>query len=155
MIINVFKYVKETECYNLGSQVRCVCVSIQCLGIPCAFLVYYSASASHTLLLLFWMLRWLRTGLPTCQLWVALFPFPHMHTPGFSLWSQTEPTVIIFLWKYLILCSQETCWYSLHDVFLYWPAWLCVIALEIVWLCLTFLLPVPGCPTLVKSYSWS
>ncbi|KAI7811150.1 heparan-alpha-glucosaminide N-acetyltransferase isoform X1 [Triplophysa rosa] len=43
--------------------------------------------------------------------------------------------------------SSETRWYSLHDVFLYWPAWLCVIALEIVWLCLTFLLPVPGCPT--------
>nr|XP_055061712.1 heparan-alpha-glucosaminide N-acetyltransferase [Misgurnus anguillicaudatus] len=43
--------------------------------------------------------------------------------------------------------SSESCWYSLHDIFLYWPAWLCVIAFEIVWLCLTFLLPVPGCPT--------
>lgn len=43
--------------------------------------------------------------------------------------------------------SNESCWYSLHDIFLYWPAWLCVIAFEIVWLCLTFLLPVPGCPT--------
>ncbi|XP_051559292.1 heparan-alpha-glucosaminide N-acetyltransferase-like isoform X1 [Myxocyprinus asiaticus] len=43
--------------------------------------------------------------------------------------------------------SSETCWYSVHDVCLYWPAWLCVIALETVWLCLTFLLPVPGCPT--------
>ncbi|XP_043093935.1 heparan-alpha-glucosaminide N-acetyltransferase isoform X1 [Puntigrus tetrazona] len=43
--------------------------------------------------------------------------------------------------------SSETCWYSVHDVFLYWPAWLFVIALETVWLCLTFLLPVPDCPT--------
>lgn len=63
-----------------------VCVSIQCLGIPCAFLVYYSASASHTLLLLFWMLRWLRTGLPTCQVWVALFSFLHYaHTQIFTV----------------------------------------------------------------------
>lgn len=60
-----------------------------------------------------------------------------------------------FLWKYPVLCSQETRWYSLHDVLLYWPAWFFVIALEILWLCLTFFLPVPGCPTLVKSCSWS
>ncbi|XP_052402417.1 heparan-alpha-glucosaminide N-acetyltransferase isoform X1 [Carassius gibelio] len=43
--------------------------------------------------------------------------------------------------------SSETCWYSVHDVCLYWPAWLVVIALETIWLCLTFLLPVPDCPT--------
>ncbi|KAK7166540.1 hypothetical protein R3I93_006332 [Phoxinus phoxinus] len=43
--------------------------------------------------------------------------------------------------------SSETCWYSVHDVCLYWPAWLCVIVLETIWLCLTFLLPVPDCPT--------
>uniref|UniRef100_A0A673FM89 Heparan-alpha-glucosaminide N-acetyltransferase n=1 Tax=Sinocyclocheilus rhinocerous TaxID=307959 RepID=A0A673FM89_9TELE len=43
--------------------------------------------------------------------------------------------------------SSETCWYSVHDVCLYWPAWAFVIALETIWLCLTFLLPVPGCPT--------
>ncbi|XP_048053375.1 heparan-alpha-glucosaminide N-acetyltransferase isoform X3 [Megalobrama amblycephala] len=43
--------------------------------------------------------------------------------------------------------SSETCWYSVHDVCLYWPAWLCVIVLEAIWLCLTFLLPVPDCPT--------
>uniref|UniRef100_A0A8C1XUR1 Heparan-alpha-glucosaminide N-acetyltransferase n=1 Tax=Cyprinus carpio TaxID=7962 RepID=A0A8C1XUR1_CYPCA len=43
--------------------------------------------------------------------------------------------------------SSETCWYSVHDVCLYWPAWLIVIALEAIWLCLTFLLPVPDCPT--------
>uniref|UniRef100_A0A8C4IPA7 Heparan-alpha-glucosaminide N-acetyltransferase n=1 Tax=Dicentrarchus labrax TaxID=13489 RepID=A0A8C4IPA7_DICLA len=33
------------------------------------------------------------------------------------------------------------------DVLLYWPAWLCVLLLEMIWLFLTFALPVPGCPT--------
>ncbi|XP_016103157.1 heparan-alpha-glucosaminide N-acetyltransferase-like [Sinocyclocheilus grahami] len=42
--------------------------------------------------------------------------------------------------------SSETCWYSVHDVCLYWPPWLFVIAFETIWLCLTFLLPVPDCP---------
>uniref|UniRef100_A0A8C9TEY7 Heparan-alpha-glucosaminide N-acetyltransferase n=1 Tax=Scleropages formosus TaxID=113540 RepID=A0A8C9TEY7_SCLFO len=36
-------------------------------------------------------------------------------------------------------------WYPARDVLLYWPAWFCVIVLETIWLCLTFLLPVPGC----------
>uniref|UniRef100_A0A8C1E393 Heparan-alpha-glucosaminide N-acetyltransferase n=1 Tax=Cyprinus carpio carpio TaxID=630221 RepID=A0A8C1E393_CYPCA len=44
------------------------------------------------------------------------------------------------------ILSSET-WYSVHDVCLYWPAWVFVIALETIWLCLTFLLPVPACPT--------
>ncbi|XP_037389003.1 heparan-alpha-glucosaminide N-acetyltransferase isoform X2 [Pygocentrus nattereri] len=38
-------------------------------------------------------------------------------------------------------------WYPAHDIFLNWPAWICVITMETLWLCLTFLLPVPGCPT--------
>ncbi|KAL7856391.1 hypothetical protein AOLI_G00199950 [Acnodon oligacanthus] len=38
-------------------------------------------------------------------------------------------------------------WYPVHDVFLNWPAWIFVIAMETLWLCLTFLLPIPGCPT--------
>ncbi|KAJ8411089.1 hypothetical protein AAFF_G00181240 [Aldrovandia affinis] len=38
-------------------------------------------------------------------------------------------------------------WYLGQDFLLYWPAWLCVIAMETLWLCLTFLLPVPDCPT--------
>ncbi|XP_054634509.1 heparan-alpha-glucosaminide N-acetyltransferase isoform X2 [Dunckerocampus dactyliophorus] len=38
-------------------------------------------------------------------------------------------------------------WSSCIDVLLYWPAWLFVLLLEVLWLCLTFLLPVPGCPT--------
>ncbi|XP_064190638.1 heparan-alpha-glucosaminide N-acetyltransferase isoform X1 [Anguilla rostrata] len=38
-------------------------------------------------------------------------------------------------------------WYSGRDFLLYWPAWICVIVMETLWLCLTFALPVPGCPT--------
>ncbi|XP_041950626.1 heparan-alpha-glucosaminide N-acetyltransferase isoform X1 [Alosa sapidissima] len=37
-------------------------------------------------------------------------------------------------------------WYPVCDFLLYWPAWLCVLLLEALWLSLTFLLPVPGCP---------
>ncbi|XP_023685539.2 heparan-alpha-glucosaminide N-acetyltransferase [Paramormyrops kingsleyae] len=37
-------------------------------------------------------------------------------------------------------------WSSLQDILPYWPAWLCVVVLETIWLCLTFLLPVPDCP---------
>ncbi|XP_027717145.1 heparan-alpha-glucosaminide N-acetyltransferase-like [Vombatus ursinus] len=39
-----------------------------------------------------------------------------------------------------------TWWAPLRDVVLYWQQWLVIIGLEILWLCLTFLLPVPGCP---------
>ncbi|XP_068924465.1 heparan-alpha-glucosaminide N-acetyltransferase-like [Petaurus breviceps papuanus] len=39
-----------------------------------------------------------------------------------------------------------TWWAPLVDVALYWQEWLIIIGLEILWLCLTFLLPVPGCP---------
>ncbi|KAM8939872.1 heparan-alpha-glucosaminide N-acetyltransferase [Pelodytes ibericus] len=35
----------------------------------------------------------------------------------------------------------------LQDLFLFWPQWLVILALEAGWLCLTLLLPVPGCPT--------
>ncbi|KAJ8360022.1 hypothetical protein SKAU_G00165470 [Synaphobranchus kaupii] len=38
-------------------------------------------------------------------------------------------------------------WRPLQDVVLYWPQWVFIILLEAVWLCVTFLLPVPGCPT--------
>ncbi|XP_036591414.1 heparan-alpha-glucosaminide N-acetyltransferase-like [Trichosurus vulpecula] len=37
-------------------------------------------------------------------------------------------------------------WAPLRDVVLYWKEWFIIIGLEILWLCLTFLLPVPGCP---------
>ncbi|XP_042328087.1 heparan-alpha-glucosaminide N-acetyltransferase isoform X2 [Sceloporus undulatus] len=35
---------------------------------------------------------------------------------------------------------------AFQDILTYWPQWLFMIALEAVWLCLTFLLNVPGCP---------
>uniref|UniRef100_A0A674A7A7 Heparan-alpha-glucosaminide N-acetyltransferase n=1 Tax=Salmo trutta TaxID=8032 RepID=A0A674A7A7_SALTR len=63
--------------------------------------------------------------------------------------------------SYLVVASLDLCvawnsldnlpvdawWYSAREFLLYWPAWLCVIVLETVWLCLTFLLPVPDCPS--------
>nr|XP_056706511.1 heparan-alpha-glucosaminide N-acetyltransferase-like [Euleptes europaea] len=44
------------------------------------------------------------------------------------------------------LDSYQVRWASLRDVLLYWPEWIIVASLETLWLCLTFLLPVPGCP---------
>nr|XP_015202918.1 PREDICTED: heparan-alpha-glucosaminide N-acetyltransferase-like [Lepisosteus oculatus] len=42
----------------------------------------------------------------------------------------------------------EGCWWRpIRDIVLYWPEWVFVFLLEIIWLCLTFLLPVPNCPT--------
>ncbi|XP_029962551.1 heparan-alpha-glucosaminide N-acetyltransferase [Salarias fasciatus] len=38
-------------------------------------------------------------------------------------------------------------WSPLQDVLLYWPQWLIILLLETVWLSVTFLLPVPNCPT--------
>ncbi|CAB1327134.1 unnamed protein product [Coregonus sp. 'balchen'] len=63
--------------------------------------------------------------------------------------------------SYLVVASLDLCvarnsldnlpvdawWYSAREFLLYWPAWLCVVVLETVWLCLTFLLPVPDCPS--------
>ncbi|XP_038599291.1 heparan-alpha-glucosaminide N-acetyltransferase-like [Tachyglossus aculeatus] len=37
-------------------------------------------------------------------------------------------------------------WAPLKDILLYWPEWLIIAGLESLWLSLTFLLPVPGCP---------
>lgn len=47
--------------------------------------------------------------------------------------------------------------YALRDVLPYWPQWMIVFTMEALWLLLTFLLPVPGCPTwvrLAKSQQW-
>uniref|UniRef100_A0AAQ6IQ68 Si:dkey-192p21.6 n=1 Tax=Anabas testudineus TaxID=64144 RepID=A0AAQ6IQ68_ANATE len=38
-------------------------------------------------------------------------------------------------------------WNPIQDVVLYWPQWLIIILLETLWLCITFLMPVPNCPT--------
>ncbi|XP_030587027.1 heparan-alpha-glucosaminide N-acetyltransferase isoform X2 [Archocentrus centrarchus] len=47
----------------------------------------------------------------------------------------------------LDILTMDAWWSPVIDILLYWPAWLCVILLEILWLVLTFLLPVPDCPT--------
>ncbi|XP_025064513.1 heparan-alpha-glucosaminide N-acetyltransferase [Alligator sinensis] len=35
---------------------------------------------------------------------------------------------------------------AFQDILCYWPQWLFILSLEATWLCLTFLLEVPGCP---------
>ncbi|XP_067278614.1 heparan-alpha-glucosaminide N-acetyltransferase isoform X3 [Pseudorasbora parva] len=42
---------------------------------------------------------------------------------------------------------EHNWWNPIQDVVLYWPEWLIIVFLETIWLCLTFLLPVPNCPT--------
>ncbi|KAM7167587.1 heparan-alpha-glucosaminide N-acetyltransferase isoform 2-T2 [Macrochelys suwanniensis] len=41
---------------------------------------------------------------------------------------------------------QETPYFALRDILLYWPQWVFILTLEAIWLGLTFLLIVPGCP---------
>ncbi|XP_061644897.1 heparan-alpha-glucosaminide N-acetyltransferase isoform X7 [Phyllopteryx taeniolatus] len=51
------------------------------------------------------------------------------------------------LWGHKESQQKEGHWWSpLQDVVLYWPQWLTIILLETLWLCITFLLPVPNCP---------
>ncbi|XP_050982366.1 heparan-alpha-glucosaminide N-acetyltransferase [Labeo rohita] len=38
-------------------------------------------------------------------------------------------------------------WTLIQDLVLYWPEWIFIVLLETIWLCLTFYLPVPNCPT--------
>ncbi|XP_077380466.1 heparan-alpha-glucosaminide N-acetyltransferase isoform X2 [Festucalex cinctus] len=82
---------------------------------------------------------------------------------GFLSWDNLRiPGVLQRLaWSYLVVACldllvarahldilpTDAWWSSCVDVLLYWPAWIFVLLLEIVWLCLTFLLPVPDCPT--------
>ncbi|XP_061490562.1 heparan-alpha-glucosaminide N-acetyltransferase-like [Rhineura floridana] len=48
--------------------------------------------------------------------------------------------------KYLDKYQFDNWWASLRDIVLYWPEWVIMVILETLWLCLTFLLPVHGCP---------
>ncbi|EQB78720.1 heparan-alpha-glucosaminide N-acetyltransferase [Camelus ferus] len=50
-------------------------------------------------------------------------------------------------------CASERSCFSLLDVVSSWPQWLVIMALEGIWLALTFFLPVPGCPTVSVSGS--
>ncbi|XP_051865497.1 heparan-alpha-glucosaminide N-acetyltransferase isoform X2 [Pristis pectinata] len=53
-----------------------------------------------------------------------------------------------------ILCGKgypegfalDNWWSPARDVLIYWPQWVFILLLECIWLCVTFLLPVPGCP---------
>lgn len=47
---------------------------------------------------------------------------------------------------HLDILTTDAWWSPGLDILLYWPAWLVVLLLEILWLCLTFLLSVPDCP---------
>ncbi|KAK7901694.1 hypothetical protein WMY93_018463 [Mugilogobius chulae] len=56
---------------------------------------------------------------------------------------------------YLVLSLLQTLWGRIpnslwtkpfEDLTLFWPQWLLMVLLETLWLCLTFLLPVPNCP---------
>uniref|UniRef100_A0A8D3C3S1 Heparan-alpha-glucosaminide N-acetyltransferase catalytic domain-containing protein n=1 Tax=Scophthalmus maximus TaxID=52904 RepID=A0A8D3C3S1_SCOMX len=48
---------------------------------------------------------------------------------------------------HLDILTTGAWWSPFLDILLYWPAWLCMLLLEILWLFLTFQLPVPDCPT--------
>ncbi|XP_059422219.1 heparan-alpha-glucosaminide N-acetyltransferase [Carassius carassius] len=41
---------------------------------------------------------------------------------------------------------EHNWWKPIQDLVLYWPEWIFIVLLETMWLCLTFLLPVPNCP---------
>ncbi|XP_035767097.1 heparan-alpha-glucosaminide N-acetyltransferase [Neolamprologus brichardi] len=53
-----------------------------------------------------------------------------------TFWGQKEIPLTAYNW-----------WNPVQDILLYWPQWLIIILLETLWLCLTFLMPVPNCPT--------
>ncbi|XP_042289176.1 heparan-alpha-glucosaminide N-acetyltransferase isoform X3 [Thunnus maccoyii] len=53
-----------------------------------------------------------------------------------TFWGQKEIPLRAYHW-----------WNPFQDVVLYWPQWLIIIFLETLWLFITFLLPVPNCPT--------
>lgn len=51
-------------------------------------------------------------------------------------------------WPLQHVCMLQYHWWNpIQDVVLYWPQWLIIIVLETLWLCITFLMPVPNCPT--------
>ncbi|XP_071337482.1 heparan-alpha-glucosaminide N-acetyltransferase isoform X3 [Trachinotus anak] len=53
-----------------------------------------------------------------------------------TFWGQKEIPLRLYHW-----------WNPVQDVVLYWPQWLIIILLETLWLCITFIMPVPNCPT--------
>ncbi|XP_029927000.1 heparan-alpha-glucosaminide N-acetyltransferase isoform X1 [Myripristis murdjan] len=75
---------------------------------------------------------WLRVPGVLQRLGFTYFVLSLMQT----FWSRREIPLRAFRW-----------WSPVQDVILYWPEWLFIILLETVWLCITFLMPVPDCPT--------
>ncbi|XP_067382880.1 heparan-alpha-glucosaminide N-acetyltransferase isoform X3 [Channa argus] len=53
-----------------------------------------------------------------------------------TFWGQKEIPLRVYHW-----------WNPVQDVVIYWSQWLFIILLETLWLCITFLMPVPNCPT--------
>ncbi|XP_016098570.1 heparan-alpha-glucosaminide N-acetyltransferase-like [Sinocyclocheilus grahami] len=43
--------------------------------------------------------------------------------------------------------TDQNWWNPIQDLVLHWPEWIFIVLLETMWLHLTFLLPVPNCPT--------
>ena len=52
-----------------------------------------------------------------------------------------------------IMCVfvQDRRWSPIRDIVQYWPEWIIMLALLSLQIALTFALPVPDCPTLVKQ----
>nr|XP_046268728.1 heparan-alpha-glucosaminide N-acetyltransferase isoform X2 [Scatophagus argus] len=117
----------------------------------------------------------LRAGLTRCSLlrkvaWrslqlflIGIFVINPNYCQGPLSWANLRiPGVLQRLaWSYLVVAcldlmvakshldiyTTDAWWSPCLDILLYWPAWLCVLLLEILWLSLTFILPVPNCPT--------
>uniref|UniRef100_A0A3Q3IF37 Heparan-alpha-glucosaminide N-acetyltransferase catalytic domain-containing protein n=1 Tax=Monopterus albus TaxID=43700 RepID=A0A3Q3IF37_MONAL len=107
----------------------------------------------------------LRTGSTRCSLlmkvvWrsvqlfvIGVFIINPNYCQGPLSWNNLRiPGVLQRLaWSYLVVACLDlmvdSWWSPGLDILLYWPAWLCVLLLEGIWLSFTFLLPVPDCPT--------
>uniref|UniRef100_A0A3P9BZA4 Si:dkey-192p21.6 n=1 Tax=Maylandia zebra TaxID=106582 RepID=A0A3P9BZA4_9CICH len=84
-----------------------------------------------------------------CVLHCALVSWSWLRIPGVLQRLGFTYFVLSLLsvqWKSLLNSSTSSI-HSLRDILLYWPQWLIIILLETLWLCLTFLMPVPNCPT--------
>ncbi|KAK5600509.1 hypothetical protein CRENBAI_017503 [Crenichthys baileyi] len=53
-----------------------------------------------------------------------------------TFWAQTQIPERVHQWRN-----------AAQDIFSYWPQWVIIVLLETLWLCITFLMPVPNCPT--------
>ncbi|XP_038639149.1 heparan-alpha-glucosaminide N-acetyltransferase isoform X1 [Scyliorhinus canicula] len=92
---------------------------------------------------------------------IGVFYINYGPADGHFSWERVRiPGVLQRLgFTYFVIAVMETCcakkelkqyldsfWAPVRDILIYWPEWIFIILLETLWLCLTFLLPVPGCP---------